>query len=171
MSSSLLLESGLSIDDLEERHSERYAQYIVSSDESLQKVEIYFTTPKGSCKEYTTHDLIVNESVFEEGIPYLRTLGDDDARHRESPVNRSFANMPPLCLLVSEHECCYEQNIELVNNAINAGVEVDLAVWKYMCHVWIVLSAFLPEARSAVDVASDWIVKNTSSSGGDYPNK
>lgn len=126
-----------------------------------------YTTPKGSFKEYTAHDLIVNESVFEEGIPYLRTLGDDDARHRESPVNRSFANIPPLCLLVSEHECCYEQNIELVNNARNAGVEVDLAVWKYMCHVWIVLSAFLPEARSAVDFASDWIVKNTNSSGDD----
>ena len=47
-----------------------------------------------------------------------------------------------------------------MNNARNAGVEVDLAVWKYMCHVWIVLSAFLPEARSAVDFASDWIVNN-----------
>ena len=47
----------------------------------------------------------------------------------------------------------------LSNNARNAGVEVDLAVWKYMCHVWIVLSAFLPEARSAVDFASDWMMQ------------
>ena len=46
-----------------------------------------------------------------------------------------------------------------MNNARNAGVEVDLAVWKYMCHVWIVLSAFLPEARSAVDFASDWMMQ------------
>ena len=50
----------------------------------------------------------------------------------------------------------------------NTIIDVDLAVWKYMCHVWIVLSAFFPEARSAVDFASDWIVKNANSSG-DYP--
>lgn len=34
-------------------------------------------------------------------------------------------------VLVPEHESCYELNIELVNIARNAGIEIDLAVWKY----------------------------------------
>lgn len=116
-----------------------------------------YTTPKGSFQEYTVHDLIVNESVFEEGTPYFSTLGDDTVRFEESPVNRSLKGLPPICLIVSEHECVYDQNIDLCNKAREAGVGVDLGVWKYMCHVWPVLTAFIPEARSAVDFICDWI--------------
>jgi acetyl esterase/lipase len=101
------------------------------------------------------------QSVFEEGIPYFSTLGDEDSRHKESPVNISLEGLPPLCILVSEHECCYDQNILLCNRAREAGVKVDLGVWKYMCHVWPVMCAFLPEGRSAVDFVCNWI-HNTS---------
>eukprot|EP00557_Chaetoceros_sp_GSL56_P001359 CAMPEP_0176495532 /NCGR_PEP_ID=MMETSP0200_2-20121128/10706_1 /TAXON_ID=947934 /ORGANISM="Chaetoceros sp., Strain GSL56" /LENGTH=363 /DNA_ID=CAMNT_0017893415 /DNA_START=496 /DNA_END=1584 /DNA_ORIENTATION=+ len=88
-----------------------------------------YTTPKGSFKEYTLHDLVVNESVFEEGIPYFSTLGNDKTRHDESPINRPLAGLPPLCMVVSEHECCYDQNIVLCNRARKEGVQVDLGVW------------------------------------------
>jgi monoterpene epsilon-lactone hydrolase len=116
-----------------------------------------FTVPKGSFKEYRSQDLIVNESVCDEGVPYLTTLGDDTERYEESPVNRSFEGLPPLCLIVSEHECVYDMNIDMCNKAREAGISVDLGVWKYMCHVWPVLTAFLPEARSAIDFVCDWI--------------
>lgn len=119
-----------------------------------------YTTPKGSFKEYTVHDLIVNEAVFEEGVPYFATLGNDKARHDESPINRPLAGLPPLCIIVSEHECCYDQNVVLCNRARKEGVKVDLGVWKYMCHVWPVLTAFLPEARSAIDFVCEWIVEH-----------
>jgi len=116
-----------------------------------------FTVPKGSFKEFRSMDLIVNESVCDEGVPYFSTLGDDTVRYEESPVNRSFEGLPPICLIVSEHECVYDQNIDMCNKARKAGISVDLGVWKYMCHVWPVLTAFLPEARSAIDFVCDWI--------------
>jgi acetyl esterase/lipase len=122
---------------------------------------VEYTTPKGSFKDYIKHDLIVNESVFEEGIPYFSTLGGEDSRHNESPVNIAMEGLPPLCILVSEHECCYDQNILLCNRAREAGVKVDLGVWKYMCHVWPVMCAFLPEGRSAVDFVCNWIHNNS----------
>jgi len=90
-------------------------------------------------------------------VPYFSTLGDDTVRYEESPVNRSFEGLPPICLIVSEHECVYDQNIDMCNKARKAGISVDLGVWKYMCHVWPVLTAFLPEARSAIDFVCDWI--------------
>jgi len=90
-------------------------------------------------------------------VPYLTTLGDDTERYEESPVNRSFEGLPPLCLIVSEHECVYDMNIDMCNKAREAGISVDLGVWKYMCHVWPLLTAFFPEARSAIDFMCDWI--------------
>ena len=49
-----------------------------------------------------------------------------------SPVYRSFEGLPPLCMVCSEHECVYDQDIMLCNHAREAGVEVDLGVWKYV---------------------------------------
>lgn len=118
-----------------------------------------YTEPKGSFSEYIQHDLIVNESVFEEGLPYLSTLGSYENSKKESPVYKSFIGLPPLCLITSEHECVFDQNVLLCNNARNDGVDVDLGVWRYMCHVWPVWSGWLPEARQAVDFICDWINK------------
>ncbi|KAL7528078.1 hypothetical protein ACHAXR_002254, partial [Thalassiosira sp. AJA248-18] len=45
-----------------------------------------YTEPKGSMKEYIKHDLIVNQSVYDEGIPYLeKVLGSHENRVRASP--------------------------------------------------------------------------------------
>ncbi len=118
-----------------------------------------YTEPKGTFLEYIQHDLIVNESVFEEGLPYLSTLGSYENSKKESPVYKSFVGLPPLCLITSEHECVFDQNVLLCNNARKDGVDVDLGVWRYMCHVWPVWSGWLPEARQAVDFICDWINK------------
>lgn len=97
------------------------------------------------------------QSVFEEGLPYLQTLGTPENSKKESPVYKSLIGLPPLCLITSEHECVYDQNIALCNNARRDGVDVDLGVWKYMCHVWAVWSGFVPEARQAVDFMCHWM--------------
>jgi len=116
-----------------------------------------FTEPKGSFVEYTAHDLVVNEAVFEEGVPYFETAGNHQTRREISPVHRSLSNLPPLCILVSQHESVYDQVKLLIDRARAAGVSVDVGMWKYLCHVWPLFSAFLPEARQAVDFACGWI--------------
>jgi len=134
---------------------------IVPSGAVLMCPFVDYTEPKGSFLEYTKHDLIVNESVFEEGTPYFSTLGSDEIRYNESPVYRSLEGLPPLCVVVSQHECVFDMNLLLVNKARKAGVDVTLGLWNYMCHVWPMFSAFVPEARQAVDFMSNWMKVNS----------
>jgi len=117
-----------------------------------------FTEPKGSFEAYQKHDLIVNERVMEEGLPYFETHMSGD-RKESSPVHRSMEGLPPLCVVVSEHEVVYDQTIELVNQARTQGVQVTLGVWKYMCHVFTFLSGFVPEGEQSLIFLCDWIRK------------
>ena len=92
----------------------------------------------------------------------MKALGNDEFLKTQSPAHRSLKGLPPLCIISSEHECVYDQNILLCNNARKDGVDVDLALWKYMCHVWPVWSGFIPEARQAVDFMCNWMRDHTS---------
>lgn len=117
-----------------------------------------YTEPQGSMLHYINHDLIVNQSVYETGIPYLAIkLGSDENRRKASPVYGRLAGLPPMCVVVSEHECCYDQCILLANRAREASVDCTLGVWKYMCHTFPVLSPFLPEGKQAQDFMCDWM--------------
>ena len=114
---------------------------------------------ENQCSNFNHVTIYPMKSVYEEGLQYLDTLGSDDALKKESPVYRSMKGLPPLCITTSEHECVYDHNVALCNNARKEGIEVDLGVWKYMSHVWPVWSAFLPEAIQAVDFTCNWIKK------------
>jgi len=116
-----------------------------------------YTEPNGSFVEYTAHDLIVNQSVFEVGVPYFEKLGDIVTRRKESPVYRSFKNLPPLCVVVSEHEACYDQVMMLYQKALADSVDVEIAVWKYMSHVFPLLCAFVPEGIEAISFICEWM--------------
>lgn len=117
-----------------------------------------YTEPKGSMKEYTKHDLVVNESVFDEGIPYLeKILGCHENRVRASPVYGNFEGLPPLCICVSEHEVVYDQAMTLAARAKEQGVDVTVGVWKYMCHVFPMFCPFVPEGRESFDFMCKWI--------------
>jgi len=119
-------------------------------------------TEPGSFTQYIKHDLIVNQSVIEEGLQYFDRLGDAEVRRQESPVHRSFEGLPPLCLILSEHEAVYDQNKLLANRARVAGVKVTCGAWRYMCHVWPLLSMFIPEGREAMDFMVNWVNESNS---------
>jgi monoterpene epsilon-lactone hydrolase len=119
---------------------------------------IDYTMPKkGSFLHYAKHDLIVNEAVQDYGLPYLEKFIPNGRRREYSPVYRSMQGLPPLCVVVSEHECVYDMTIELVNQARQAGVPVTVGVWKYMCHVFSLLWAFCPEGALSMEFVCDWI--------------
>jgi acetyl esterase/lipase len=78
-----------------------------------------YTEPKGSMHAYIEHDLVVNQSVYEEGIPFLEAkLGCHDNRMKASPVWGDFAGLPPLCICV------------MTKRAKNQGVDVTIGTWK-----------------------------------------
>lgn len=83
-----------------------------------------YTEPKGSFVEYRKHDLIVNSSVCEMGVPYFGIkLGCHENRVKASPVHGDFEGMPPLCVVVSNHESVRDQVMLLIDNAKKAGVD------------------------------------------------
>jgi acetyl esterase/lipase len=65
--------------------------------------------------------------------------------------------LPPLCIVVSEHETVYDMTIQTVNKARAAGVDVTVGVWKYMCHVFSFMQVFVPEGQLSIDFAKEWI--------------
>ncbi|OEU12172.1 alpha/beta-hydrolase [Fragilariopsis cylindrus CCMP1102] len=143
------------------------------------------------------YDYIVNEAVQHYGLPYLDgfippTNENEDTDNNEnndnnnnkknsssidntngravySPITHDMNDLPPLCLIVSEHEVTYDMTIEIVNmvrrsqknsnKATNA--DVTIGIWKHMCHVFSMLQAFVPEGRSSIQFAKEWIRTKT----------
>jgi acetyl esterase/lipase len=121
---------------------------------------IDYTEPKeGSFLHYPRLDLIVNESVQDYGLPYLEEFIPEGCRRDYSPVYRSMEGLPPMCVVVSEHEAVYDQTIAMVNRARAQGVPVTVGVWKYMCHVFTLLWGFAPEGQLSMDFVCQWIVE------------
>ena len=122
----------------------------------------YNVEKKGSFLHYPRHDLVVTESVQQYGLPYLENFipkrpGVTDPRREYSPVHRSMVGLPPLYVIVSEHEAVYDMTIELVNRARSDNVKTTVGVFKYMCHVFSFLHGFIPEGRISMELVADWI--------------
>jgi len=112
--------------------------------------------PEGSFLQYSKHDLIVNQSVLEVGLPYFDSAM---GKHRReySPCYDDCYGLPPLCVIVSQHETVYDQSLLLVNRARSQGVPVTLGVWKYVGHVFSLISDFCPEGQQASELGCEWI--------------
>jgi len=90
-----------------------------------------YCKPTGSMNAFIKHDLIVNQSVYDEGIPYLEVvLGSHENRVKASPIYNSFIGLPPICICVSEHEVVYDQAMILAQRAKKQGVDVTIGTWK-----------------------------------------
>lgn len=68
-----------------------------------------------------------------------------------SPYHGNLHGLPPLLMQVGGDEVLLSDAMQLAEKARNAGVNVTLAVWPKMWHVWQGFSLMLPEARQAID--------------------
>ena len=140
------------------------------------------------------YDYIVNEAVQHYGLPYLdgfipptneneandnndnnnkknsSSIDNTNGRAVYSPITHDMNDLPPLCLIVSEHEVTYDMTIEIVNmvrrsqknnNNKATNADVTIGIWKHMCHVFSMLQAFVPEGRSSIQFAKEWIRTKT----------
>lgn len=77
--------------------------------------------------------------------------GDQDLRSPLlSPHYGSLRGFPPLLIHVGEDEILLSDATRLADKARAAEVNVRLAIWPRMWHVWHLLVPDLPEARQAV---------------------
>lgn len=151
----------------------------------------------GSFLRNAKYDWIVTEAVQHYGLPYLNgfipPLGEDlqtngsgvckntHGRILYSPLSHDMNDLPPLCVVASEHEACYDMAIEIVNKArrgvkpsiaIGANgrggkakpTEVTVGLWKHMCHVFSMMQALLPEGKASIEFTKEWIRSKTTNS-------
>jgi epsilon-lactone hydrolase len=116
-----------------------------------------YTPAKGSLLECAKHDLVVHDRVLESGLPFLETHIPAGQRHEYSPALRNCHGLPPLCVVVSMHEAVFDMTVTLINRARNDGVFVTVGCWKYMCHVFSFLQAFIPEGRVSMEFLAEWM--------------
>jgi len=132
--------------------------------------------PEGSFVRNAKYDWVVTEAVQHYGLPYLEgfipPLGDDllsaertntNGRIQYSPLSHDMKDLPPLCLIASEHEACYDMTKEIVNKArgSKSPTEVTIGVWKYVCHVFSMMQALLPEGKASIEFSKEWIRTKT----------
>jgi monoterpene epsilon-lactone hydrolase len=67
-----------------------------------------------------------------------------------SPYYGNLDGFPPLLIQVGGDEILLSDAVRMADNARTAGVDVQLAIWPKMWHVWHTLVPILPEAKQAI---------------------
>lgn len=78
--------------------------------------------------------------------------GPNDPRHPWiSPIYGDLAGLPPVLIVVGDHEILLDDARTFASRAQVAGVEVNLRVWEGMVHCFPLLAPMFPEATLAWD--------------------
>jgi len=107
--------------------------------------------------------MLVAERLREGGEIYLN--GADPVNPLASPLYGDLAGLPPLLIQVGDGEILLDDSTRLAQRAREAGVQVDLKIWKEMPHVWQISQNFLPEARVALDEAAGFAKRHIGAAG------
>ena len=60
---------------------------------------------------------------------------------------------------VSDRELCSDDSMRLSTRAKDAGVSVELEVWKGMQHCWHLFDRYVPEANAALEQIAEFVTK------------
>lgn len=74
-----------------------------------------------------------------------------------SPARARLAGLPPIHIHVSDSEALYGQATDLEQRLQRAKVPVEMYVWESMPHAWHCFTPLLPEARTAMQVAAEFV--------------
>jgi monoterpene epsilon-lactone hydrolase len=95
-----------------------------------------------------------------EGLHAAAQLYLDNRNPRDphaSPLYADLHNLPPLLIHVGDHEVLRSDATRLAEKARAAGVQVQLAIWDDMWHVWHAWADELPEARTAIAQIGEFV--------------
>jgi len=120
---------------------------------------VEYTKLTESMLENNALDWIVSPSVLELYTPTMQSAlcGGVDKLELCSPLHQTMKGLCPLCITVSEHECLIDEDRQLATKAKDAGVDVVLSTKPFQCHVYQLLSLFLPEAAQEEARICDWV--------------
>lgn len=113
---------------------------------------------ESSMHHYSLHDWLVTRNIMQvaEAALTIDTFwGNENLQH--SPLSHSMNELPPLCVIVSEHEAVYDETCHLVECAYRDHVALTMGVWKFMPHGWYMFGGLLPEGQRTLQFASRYI--------------
>ncbi len=101
-------------------------------------------------------DFILTESDLRESV--LAYAGDLDLHDpRVSPLYGDLSGLPPILAQVGESDLLLDDSVRLAALAVEAGIEVELDVWRDLPHVFQAFAGLLDEADAAITKVGGWI--------------
>ncbi|WP_289042788.1 alpha/beta hydrolase [uncultured Aliiroseovarius sp.] len=119
-------------------------------------VDLRFRSPsfeenrhKDSLLPFERRDLVVDN--------YLRSASADDVA--ASPILHDFNAPPPAFFQFSSTEILRDESLRMADRLRAAGGMVELDEWPDAPHVWVILDGWVPESRTALTRAADFITR------------
>jgi acetyl esterase/lipase len=117
-----------------------------------------YTKVTESMETNTAFDLVVSPSILEVVLPLKNALaGSEQNLELCSPLYQSMTGLCPLLISVSDHECLIDEDVALAAKAKKDHVDVVLSTRPFMCHVYQLLSRFVPEAADEEVRIVEWV--------------
>jgi len=105
-------------------------------------------------------DWLVTQRLYEFIHPQIGTMcGGEERRRDVSSSHQPMHGLCPICVHVSEHDVCYDENVQLVQDLRKAGNLVQIYTRPYLCHAYQLFARFLPEGQKAEDEIISWILQ------------
>eukprot|EP01060_Flectonema_neradi_P031281 TRINITY_DN4702_c4_g1_i1.p1 TRINITY_DN4702_c4_g1~~TRINITY_DN4702_c4_g1_i1.p1 ORF type:complete len:318 (+),score=37.88 TRINITY_DN4702_c4_g1_i1:39-992(+) len=104
--------------------------------------------------------VVVDMCVGNVDIHNKRLANNDPGLPTFSPVNGSFANLPPLQVLVGSTEILLSDSEMVARNAIAENVDVTLDIIPDMCHSFPLFAPLFPEADVGIEKVATFINKH-----------
>jgi epsilon-lactone hydrolase len=103
----------------------------------------------GSCSMFQPADIATFAGLYLQGA--------SPETPEASPVFADLRGLPPLLIHVSKTELLLDDAVRLHRKALSCGVKSTLNVFPELPHVWQILFGLVPEARTALQQAADFI--------------
>ncbi|HYE68327.1 MAG TPA: alpha/beta hydrolase [Anaerovoracaceae bacterium] len=85
------------------------------------------------------------------GIAKIYVAANNPTSPAISPLYGELDGLPPVLIHAAEHDVFLSDSTRFAEKAENAGVKVDIRVWRKMWHIFHMQAPFVPESKKALD--------------------
>ncbi len=85
------------------------------------------------------------------GIAKIYVAANNPTSPLISPLYGELDGLPPILIHAAEYDVFLSDSTRFAEKAKNAGVKVDIKVWRKMWHIFHMQAPFVPESKNALD--------------------
>ncbi|MDG2114022.1 MAG: alpha/beta hydrolase [Actinomycetota bacterium] len=105
-------------------------------------------------------DPIVSQDLISNIVDAFLGPDGDPTDPLASPIHGDLSGLPPMLIQVGDYEALLSDSHTLAQLAEDAGVDVTLAVWPEMIHVWHGMAGMCEESDAAIAEAATFITSH-----------